>query len=80
MSYLCFKEGSFLFLQGRELLILDQHARRRAKRYNCGEQHSVCLFCAMRRGMISPDLAERLQDPHFALPPLTLEQARRWKP
>ncbi len=81
MSRLCFKEGTFLYLPGRELLILDQRARKRARQHNCGERHSLCLLCALLGGMISIELAERLQDADFTLPaPLTGEQARLWAP
>ncbi|SRR6266851_3780306 len=79
MSYFCFIEGAFLSLPGRELLILDQRARKRARQHNCGERHSLCLSCAIQGGMISSELAERLQHPDFTLPaPLTREQARLW--
>src|SRR5258708_37818129 len=81
MPKLCFREGTFLYLPRRELLILDQHARSRAKQHNCGERHSLCLLCALLGGMISIELAERPQDPDFILPaPLTREQARLWTP
>src|SRR5713226_6544155 len=69
MSKLCFKEGAFLYLPGRELLILDQRARKRARQHNCGERHSLCLLCALLGGVISIELGERLQDPDFTLPP-----------
>lgn len=81
MSMWCFKEGVFLFLPASELLILDRRARRRARQHNCGERHSVCLSCALLGGMISSELAERLQDPGFTLPaPLHRRKAKRWKP
>ncbi|SRR6266700_4184591 len=81
MSYFCFEEGAFLYLPGRELLILDLRGRNRARRHNCGKRHSLCLSCAFLGGMISSELAERLQDHDFTLPtPLTRQQARLWKP
>src|SRR5712692_3099214 len=75
------ERGYFLFLPGKEQVLLGKKARKRARHYWCGERYSLCWLCGVTRDIISPELAVRLLDPDFTLPaPLTREQAKLWTP
>ncbi len=73
-------KGDFLFLPDNEQVVLTKNARRTARERNCGQRYSVCWLCAFPH-IISCELAEHLQDEHFALPAsLSREQAKLWTP
>jgi hypothetical protein len=74
-------EEDLLVPSSIQWVILDENSRTKARNCRCGEGPYLCRNCAFTGGIISKDLALRLQDSDFALTaPLTLQQARRWTP
>jgi hypothetical protein len=75
----CLGEGDLLYSPAKRLVMASKSKRKRAKTLPCRKRPSFCWPCAFLAGIISEELAARLQDAHFALPaPLSLQQARRW--
>ena len=69
------REGKFLYSPAGRIVLASKSKRKRAMSLPCGKRPSLCWVCGPGAGIVSPELAVCLQDPHFTLPAhLTREQ------
>jgi hypothetical protein len=61
------QKETFSLRQAIQWVILDEDSRTKARSCRCGEGPYLCRNCAFTGGIISKDLALRLQDSDFAL-------------